>query len=67
MSQNEAILKYLQTGESITGLEALRMFGCFRLASRICDLKSKGYDIVKQMVNRNGEWVARYWLSNEES
>ena len=63
MSQNEMILKHLKSGKSITGLEALRLFGCFRLASRVCDLKGKGHDIIKQMVNRNGEWVAKYWLN----
>lgn len=50
---------------SITQLEALRDLGCFRLASRINDLKKKGYKIRREMVdvnNRYGEVVqiARY-------
>lgn len=50
---------------SITQLEALRDLGCFRLASRINDLKNKGYKIRREMVdvnNRYGEVVqiARY-------
>ena len=50
---------------SITQLEALRDLGCFRLASRINELKNKGYSIRREMItvkNRYGEDVkiARY-------
>ena len=38
-SQNEAIREYLEAGHSITPLEALNKFGCFRLGARIADLK----------------------------
>ena len=38
-TQNQKILKYLKEGNRITALEALKMFGCFRLASRISDLR----------------------------
>ena len=44
-TQNEMILEHLVAGYSITALEALYDFGCFRLASRISDLKKAGYDI----------------------
>jgi len=43
VSQCEYILKYLELYGSITPLEALREFGCMRLASRIWDLTQKGY------------------------
>ena len=43
-SQKKKILQYLQDGETITSLEALELFRCFRLASRMTDLK---YDDVK--------------------
>jgi hypothetical protein len=38
-SQNERILAYLKTGKTLTPLNAFRMFGCFRLAARIWDLR----------------------------
>lgn len=38
-------------GHSITQLDALRDFGCFRLASRISDLKREGMNIKKTMEN----------------
>jgi hypothetical protein len=44
-AQNLQILNYLKTGKTITPLQALQMFGCFRLAARIYDLKNKGWPI----------------------
>ena len=44
-SQNQAIMEYLLEGHSITPLEALEMFGCFRLGARIADLKKLGMRI----------------------
>ena len=66
-TQNAKILRYLQENGSITPLDALREFGCMRLASRICDIKKSGFPITKEMEtakNRNGEPVhyARYKL-----
>ncbi len=39
-SQNARILDYLSKGYSITPLEALDLFGCMRLTSRMHDLRS---------------------------
>lgn len=61
-SQKKLILDWLSEGHSITALQALNMFGCLRLASRICDLKSEGFPIVKEMIEVNGKRVAEYWL-----
>ena len=38
MTQKERILAYLQSGGSLTALDALHRFGAARLASRISDL-----------------------------
>lgn len=46
-SQTERILKHLLSGKSITALEALRKYQCFRLASRISDLKSMNLYSIK--------------------
>lgn len=67
MTQNEKIIKYIETEGSITPLDALREFGCMRLASRISELKRAGYPISKDMEtakNKAGEPVryARYRL-----
>lgn len=59
-TQCEKILEYMTEEGGITPLDALREFGCMRLASRITDLKRKGYCITKEMVsakNKRGETV----------
>ena len=51
-SQNEMILKYLQTHKTgITPLQALNKFGCFRLSGRIYELRDQGYKIITNMVD----------------
>ena len=63
-SQNAQITAYLQAGNSITALEALELFGCFRLASRISDLRKRNYDIsVKRVLTANGKKIAQYSLN----
>lgn len=65
MSQCERILDYIAENGSITQLDALREFGCMRLASRISDLKRQGIPVKRTMEtakNRYGEPIsyARY-------
>tara|TARA_R100000700_G_scaffold24106_1_gene31003 strand:+ start:2556 stop:2867 length:312 start_codon:yes stop_codon:yes gene_type:complete len=38
-SQASKVRKYLEAGNSITPIDALKMFGSFRLAAIICNLK----------------------------
>lgn len=47
-SQCKKVLEYMREHGSISQLEALREFGCMRLASRISDLKAAGYDISRE-------------------
>lgn len=44
-SQNKRIRKYLESGKSLTPLDALYQFGCFRLSARIYDLRDQGLRI----------------------
>jgi len=64
-SQNKKIAEWLKAGNSITAMEALNMFNCFRLASRITDLKQKfGLSIVTDRVmTPSGKRVAQYKLA----
>lgn len=66
-SQNKKIAEWLKAGNSITAIEALNMFGCFRLASRITDLRQKfGLDIKSgRVTTSNGKRVACYTLNTE--
>lgn len=61
-SQNKAIKAHLEKGNSINAIQALEMFGCFRLAARIKDLKDTGMIIDKAMIaNEKGKHYAVYW------
>jgi hypothetical protein len=61
-TQNELILDYLQKGKSITPLDALNKFGCFRLAARISDLRKEGLNIATKYVTKEGKNYASYRL-----
>ena len=62
-SQNALIKGWLLNGYSITQLEALTQFGCFRLAARIADLRDQNLNVVTEIVTlENGKRVARYFL-----
>ncbi len=63
-TQNGLIKIWLLKGYTITQLDALKMFGCFRLSARISDLKDQGFDIVTKMVKVNDKRVAQYSLKN---
>lgn len=60
-SQKQLILDYLLEGNEITPIDALNMFGCFRLGARIADLKKDGYDI-KTRIAKGGKNYAIYTL-----
>ena len=61
-SQNALIKGWLLNGYSITPMEALNMFGCFRLSARIANLRDEGFAVVTDMVTINDKRVARYYL-----
>ena len=64
MTQTQEILEFLKSGRSITPLDALNHLGCFRLASRISEIRKMGYPIQKDMVTNpdTGKTFARYRL-----
>lgn len=63
-SQCKRILSYLKEGNGITPIDALNLFGCFRLGARIADIKNMGYNIVTEMVVvGDGKRVAKYHLA----
>ena len=50
-TQCEQIVEYMKRFGSINPLQALYDIGCFRLASRISDLRKQGYPIISERVN----------------
>ena len=67
MTQCDRIIRHLEDYGNITSLEAMKEYGIMRLASRITDLKRRGYKIVSETVsgeNRYGEttYYSKYRL-----
>jgi hypothetical protein len=62
MTQNQQIKSYLEKGKSITPIDALNKFGCFRLAARINELRKDGLNIVTKIVTKEGKTYASYKL-----
>jgi hypothetical protein len=61
MTQTQMVLDALRAGRAITPLEALHEFGCFRLASRVLELRQMGHPIVVEKIKTpTGKHVARY-------
>ena len=68
MTQTQKIIEYMKKYGSITPLDALREFGCMRLAARINDIERQGISIdreIEHSTNRDGDKVhyARYRLA----
>lgn len=63
-SQCTQMLAYMNTGHSITGLEAVTMFGCICLPRRIKDLKERGVNISDEWtITESGKRVKRYFIA----
>ena len=65
-SQNKQIKAWLESGKSLTPLDALALFNSFRLGARVFDLKNDyGMNIKTEMIEENGKRFARYSLVKE--
>jgi len=63
LSQCDNIRRHLEDGRSITQLEALNMYGCFRLGARIYNLKEQGLSITMEWVRKGRKKFASYKLA----
>ena len=62
-SQTKKILAYMQAGNRITPIDALNLFGSFRLGARIADLRADGHEIKSEFVKTaTGKRVKAYWI-----
>jgi len=58
MNQVTAVKNYLESGKTLTSMEAFQMFGCTRLSDKIFRLRNKGYvihSITCECTNRYGD------------
>lgn len=66
-TQRKQIMDYLLAGNTITALDALRLFNSFRLSAHIFALKNDyGMDIETEMVYEDKKRYAKYYLKKEE-
>ena len=67
MSQAMEIANHLKAGYSLTAIEALQRFNCFRLAARIHDLRASGMDVRdREITTESGKRVAQYYMEMPE-
>lgn len=64
-TQTQQVLAHLETGASITPLEALKLFDCLRLGARIYDLRRRGFPIKTRTIHENGKHFASYYMLEE--
>jgi len=62
-TQKQQIEAYLTKGKSITPMDALTKFGCFRLAARIADLRNDGLNIATKIITKKGKNYASYSIN----
>lgn len=59
-TQTQKILAYLLNGGKLTAIDALKKFKCFRLASRVSEIRVS-YKVKTEMVKtKGGARIARY-------
>ena len=61
-----SILTHLRDVGSLTPMEALNEYGCFRLAAHIESLRKDGHRIFTEMVNESGKKFAKYTLIRKD-
>ena len=62
-TQTDTVLRHLQHVGPLTPLEALQLYGCFRLAARVKELRERGYNVVTDTGHANGKHYAIYRLA----
>lgn len=59
-TQKTAIKNHLLEGNSITPIDALKLFGSFRLGARIFQLREEGMNIKTELIHEGRKRFAKY-------
>ena len=62
MTQQERLVRAWKKGRVLTPLLALREMGVMRLSARVLELRKKGHDIQRRMIERGGKRYAAYLM-----
>lgn len=65
LTHEAQLLRHLREHHSITPMEALEEFGCYRLAARIYDLRAAGHPIHTIMITHDEDRYAKYILTTK--
>ena len=66
LSHNDQIRSYLESGKTLTAMDALNNFGCWNLKGRIFELRQSGMNIKTDMVTTaTGKRIGKYSLIKE--
>ena len=66
MSQNSVVLRHLKRNRPITSLQALNLYGIFRLAARVQNLRDKGHQLITTPIHRGSKVFASYSLEQSK-
>lgn len=72
ITQRDRVLQYLKDNAFITSYDAFKKIGCTQLATRISELKDRGYKFRKERVKTQNMYgdkthYDKYYLVEEES
>lgn len=56
ITQRDRVLQYIKEFGSITSLQAYADLGCTQLATRISELKERGYEFTKNRINTRNRY-----------
>lgn len=67
MSQKGDLLEYLKAGNTLTGLDGLKLFGSMSIRNRISELRAEGHNIKDALIRgENGKRYCKYWLETRK-
>ena len=65
MSQTTQIQNHLEQGNTLTAIEALNLFGVFRLSARVKNLRDNGMNIITETVTKDNKSYAKYRMEEK--
>jgi hypothetical protein len=65
ISQNRKVLGFMRLHGSITPMQAIRHFKCYRLGARIYELKQIGYNIKSEGMKMQQSRFCKYSLNTD--
>lgn len=63
MKTETAIKKHLQSGRSLTSLQALHLYGTMRAAEYVRRLRASGMNIKMTRIQKRDKWFGKYQMA----